>query len=119
MDKPEPIGAGKSSFELIDANVLFGELNLTAGMTVLDLACGKGAYTLAASEKGAYSLAASERVGASGTVFAVDLWEDGIAMLKKEAESRGIQNITARVGNAGRHIRKRSLEMSVENDRYA
>jgi len=94
LNKPKPIGAGKSSFELIDARVLFSELNLTAGMTVLDLACGRGAY----------SLAASERVGSSGAVFAVDLWEDGIAMLKKEAESRGIQNITARVGNAGRHI---------------
>ena len=94
MDKSKPIGAGKSSFELIDANVLLGELNLGVGMTVLDLACGRGAY----------SLAASEQVGAGGTVFAVDLWEDGIAMLKQEAESRGIQNITARVGNAGRHI---------------
>jgi ubiquinone/menaquinone biosynthesis C-methylase UbiE len=94
LDRQKPTGAGKSSFELIDADVLFGELNLTAGMTVLDLACGRGAY----------SLAASERVGAGGTVFAVDLWEDGIALLKQEAESRGIQNITARVGNAGRHI---------------
>jgi ubiquinone/menaquinone biosynthesis C-methylase UbiE len=94
LNKATPIGAGKSSFELIDSNLLFRELNLKAGMTVLDLACGKGAY----------SLAASEQVGASGTVFAVDLWEDGIAMLKQEAESRGIQNITALVGNAGRRI---------------
>ncbi len=83
MDKTTPIGAGKSSFELIDATLLFGELNLKAGMTVLDLACGKGAY----------SLAASKQVGANGAVFAVDLWEDGIAMLKQEAESKGIQNI--------------------------
>ena len=94
MDKSKPIGAGKSSFELIDANVLLGELNLTAGMTVLDLACGKGAY----------SLAASQQVGANGTVYAVDLWEDGIAMLKQAAESRGIQNITALVADAGRRI---------------
>jgi ubiquinone/menaquinone biosynthesis C-methylase UbiE len=94
LSKQDPIGAGKSSFELIDADVFFVELDLTAGMTVLDLACGRGAY----------SLAASERVGPNGTVFAVDLWEDGIAMLNREAESRGIQNITARVANAGRQI---------------
>ena len=94
MTKSEPIGAGKSSFELIDADVIFGELNLVAGMTVLDLACGKGAYSLKISEK----------VGAGGTVYAMDLWQDGIAMLKQEAETRGIRNITAVVGNAGDHI---------------
>ena len=94
MKNHHPIGAGKSSFELIDADVFFVELELTAGMTVLDLACGRGAY----------SLAVSERVGPNGTVFAVDLWEDGIATLNREAESRGIQNITARVADAGRQI---------------
>ena len=94
MGGSKPTGAGKSSFELIDADVFFGALNLTAGMTVLDLACGRGAY----------SLALSERVNPNGTVFAVDLWEDGIAMLKQEAQSRGIQNIIARVANAGRRI---------------
>jgi protein-L-isoaspartate O-methyltransferase len=73
-NKATPIGAGKSSFELIDSTRLFIELNLKPGMTILDLACGKGAY----------SLVASERVGAGGSVYAVDLWEDGIAQLKLE-----------------------------------
>ena len=73
MAKQNPTGAGKSSFELIDADAFLGELELTAGMTVLDLACGRGAY----------SLALSDRVGPAGTVFAVDLWEDGIAASKK------------------------------------
>ena len=94
MSKQEPIGAGKSSFELIDTDVFFIELDLKAGMTVLDLACGRGAY----------SLAVSERVGPNGSVFAVDLWEDGIVTINREAESRGIQNITARIADAGRHI---------------
>ncbi len=94
MNKTKPIGAGKSSFELIDSTRLFRELNLKPGMTILDLACGKGAY----------SLAASERVGAGGSVYAVDLWEDGIAQLKNEAVSKGIENINALVGDAGRHI---------------
>ncbi len=94
MDNSKPIGAGKSSFELIDAGAFFEALSLAPGMAVLDLACGRGAY----------SLAASERVGPGGTVFAVDLWEDGIVLLEQEAESRGIQNITARVADAGRRI---------------
>ena len=94
MHKPDPIGAGKSSFELIDAGAFFEALSLAPGMAVLDIACGRGAY----------SLAASERVGPGGTVFAVDLWEDGIVLLEQEAESRGIQNITARVADAGRRI---------------
>ena len=51
MKKATPTGAGKSSFELIDSTLLFRELDLKPGVTVLDLACGKGAYTLAASEK--------------------------------------------------------------------
>jgi len=59
LTKATPIGAGKSSFELIDSVVFFRELDLKPGMTVLDLACGKGAYSLAASEK----------VGPKGTVL--------------------------------------------------
>ena len=94
MKKATPTGAGKSSFELIDSTLLFRELDLKPGVTVLDLACGKGAYTLAASEK----------VGSKGTVFAVDLWEEGITLLKREVASRSIQNINAQVGDAGRHI---------------
>jgi ubiquinone/menaquinone biosynthesis C-methylase UbiE len=94
LSKSEPIGAGKSSFDLIDTDVLFGELKLAAGMKILDLACGTGAYSLKMSEK----------VGAGGVVYAVDLWQDGIARLKQKAESGGIQNIIAVVGNAGDHI---------------
>jgi cyclopropane fatty-acyl-phospholipid synthase-like methyltransferase len=78
MNNATPIGAGKSSFELIDSTQLFRELNLKPGMTILDLACGKGAYSLVASEK----------VGAGGSVYAVDLWEDGIAQLKNDKHWR-------------------------------
>lgn len=80
MGSSKPIGAGKSSFEHIDVEVLFGELNLTAVMTVLDLTCGRGAY----------SLAASERVGPNGTIFAVDLWEDKIAISLNSAGSSSV-----------------------------
>lgn len=99
MDKTIPTGAGKSSFELIDAVKFFRELNLKGGSIFLDVACGKGAY----------SLAASERVEPGGTVYALDLWEDGIHALESEAAVKGIRNIKAMVGDASRQI-------SVEDD---
>jgi len=45
----KPIAAGKSSFSLMDTRVLFSEIGLTKNITLLDLACGNGAYALAAS----------------------------------------------------------------------
>jgi protein-L-isoaspartate O-methyltransferase len=61
----KPTGAGKSSFGLIDTAKFFSELDLQKGVTFLDVACGWGAY----------SLAASDIVGKDGQVYAVDLWE--------------------------------------------
>ncbi|MGD9364913.1 MAG: class I SAM-dependent methyltransferase [Desulfobacteraceae bacterium] len=71
-----PIGAGKSSYDLIDAEVFFKAIHLAPGMTVLDLACGGGRYTLAMARK----------MGAKGRIIAVDLWEEGIAGLRQSAE---------------------------------
>jgi len=85
----KPLGAGGSSFELIDRAALFDELRLKKGDTFLDLACGKGLYTLAAAEF----------VGESGRLFALDLWEEGIASLILEAARRGIANLSAVVAD--------------------
>jgi ubiquinone/menaquinone biosynthesis C-methylase UbiE len=90
----QPRGAGKSSFELIDAGTLFDALELQEGMTFLDLACGFGLY----------SLKASEFVGPSGRVYAVDAWEEGIANLKARAAEKTIDHIVALVNDAGRYI---------------
>lgn len=90
----KPTAAGKSSFDLIDAAAFYRELDLKKGITFLDLACGRGAY----------SLKASEIVGPGGTVFAVDLWQEGIEQLKASAAEQNIQNIEAFVSDAGRHI---------------
>jgi len=84
-----PLGAGGSSFELIDATILFDELGLKKGDTFLDLACGRGLYTLAAAEF----------VGEKGRLFALDLWEEGVASLILEAARRGFANISATVGD--------------------
>jgi len=90
----KPTGAGKSSFDLIDVDAFFRELDLKAGTTFLDVACGRGAYCLKASEI----------VGAAGTVYAVDLWPEGIEQLKASAVEKNALNINAFVSDAGRHI---------------
>jgi ubiquinone/menaquinone biosynthesis C-methylase UbiE len=76
-----PIGAGRSSFDLIDSDMFFEAIHLEPGMTVLDLACGSGKYTMAmAQEMGASATAGSH-------IIAVDLWQEGIASLDKSAAS--------------------------------
>ena len=90
----KPTGAGKSSFELIDSAKFFRELDLKKGITFLDVACGRGVY----------SLAVSDIIGKEGRVYAVDLWEEGISSLKKEAVSKGTHNITSYVNDVSQNI---------------
>ena len=96
MEKNEktPTGAGKSSFDLIDVEKFFQELDLQKGTSFLDVASGRGAY----------SLAVSDIIGPQGSVFAVDLWAEGIGILKTAAQERRIENITAFVSDVGRRI---------------
>lgn len=79
MEKHLP-GAGKSSFDLIDAKILFEQLSIQKGSTFVDLGCGRGEY----------ALEAALRVGEEGRVCAVDLWEEGLVVLATEAEFRGL-----------------------------
>ena len=92
--KESPPGAGGSSFELIDAQALFRELRLKKGIAFLDVACGRGMYTIAVSKI----------IGEKGIVFAVDLWGEAIASLKNEVSARGISNIKAKVADVGKRI---------------
>src|SRR5660398_250730 len=48
--KSEPTAAGKSSFDLIDAEKLFRELTMGRDTNLLDVGSGVGNYSLAASE---------------------------------------------------------------------
>jgi ubiquinone/menaquinone biosynthesis C-methylase UbiE len=93
-NEKRPTGAGKSSFDLIDTEKFFQELDLQKGISFLDVASGRGAY----------SLAVSDIIGPQGSVFAVDLWTEGIEILKTAAQERGIENITAFVSDVGRRI---------------
>ncbi|MBT4507812.1 fibrillarin-like rRNA/tRNA 2'-O-methyltransferase, partial [Desulfobacula sp.] len=79
----KPKGAGKSSFELINSDILMEVLPVKPGSVVLDLACGKGIY----------SMFLSEIVGDTGLIYAVDLWEEGIRLIGKEIEEKNITNI--------------------------
>lgn len=90
----KPKGAGKSSFGLIDPAVLTEMLPIKPGAVVLDLACGRGDY----------SLFLSGIVGEHGIVYAVDLWEDGIRILNQAIESGKITNILPLVNDASREI---------------
>ena len=90
----KPTGAGKSSFGLIDTAKFFQELDLKKDIAFLDVACGRGSYTLAAADV----------IGHNGQIYAVDLWEEGISILRKEAASKGIQNISTFVGDVAHHI---------------
>ncbi|WP_299980999.1 methyltransferase domain-containing protein [Desulfobacula sp.] len=79
----EPKGVGKSSFELIDSNILRDILPVGSGSVVLDLACGKGIY----------SMFLSEIVGDQGLIYAVDLWKEGLTLLEEQIEIQDITNI--------------------------
>jgi ubiquinone/menaquinone biosynthesis C-methylase UbiE len=88
----KPPGAGRSSYDLIDPAALWAELNLPSGITFLDLGCGAGNY----------ALAAAAAIGPAGVVYAVDLWEEGIATLKARAAQAGRANLRTLVAGAER-----------------
>ncbi len=85
-------GAGKSSFDLIDAAVLLAALDLKPGSTFLDLGCGAGNYTFAVAEA----------IGTGGVIYALDLWEEGIAAVRQRATEECRANIKALWAEAGK-----------------
>ena len=93
-NQQKPKGAGKSSFELIDSDKLTDMLPLKKGSVVLDLACGKGIY----------SIFLSKIVGEEGLIYAVDLWEEGLQILGKEIEDKKITNILPMLDDATEQI---------------
>ena len=94
MNQANPKGAGKSSFELINTDILKQMLPVHQGSVILDLACGKGLY----------SLFLSKLAGPSGLVYAVDLWEEGLQMLEAEALKNEVATIAAMKADATKDI---------------
>ena len=90
----KPLGAGKSSFELIEAGKLFQALALKPWFTVLDMGCGTGTY----------SIAMAKIIGDGGRVHAADLWEEGIEQLRERVERRGLKNVKSIVADVSRAL---------------
>jgi ubiquinone/menaquinone biosynthesis C-methylase UbiE len=93
-EQKKPIAAGKSSFALIRPDLLFAALDLKKETVFLDVACGQGHY----------SLAAAEFIGPQGAIHAVDLWPEGIELLRQAADERGLALIKPRVADVSEHI---------------
>jgi ubiquinone/menaquinone biosynthesis C-methylase UbiE len=99
IEPHKPPGAGRSSFDLIDPGALWAELNLSPGITFLDLGCGEGNYALAAADL-------------IGVVSAVDRGYEGRAALQARAAREGRANIQARVAPAGQvPLESRSVDV--------
>jgi ubiquinone/menaquinone biosynthesis C-methylase UbiE len=90
----KPIGAGKSSFDLIDPALFFDTIQLDRNLVFLDIACGIGNY----------SLAVAEVLGENSIIFAIDLWPEGISSLLKEISKKKITHIWATVGDISKRI---------------
>jgi len=94
MDQAKPKGAGKSSFELINTEILKQMLPVHQGSVILDLACGKGLY----------SRFLSRLAGPSGLVYAVDLWEEGLEILEAEMLKEEAANIATMKADATKEM---------------
>ena len=90
----KPIAAGKSSFDLIDFTAFLSALDLGKETVFLDVACGIGNY----------AIEMARQMRETGTVHALDLWEEGIAKLRLKAGSLGLDNIDAAVCDVSRKI---------------
>ena len=93
-EREKPHGAGKSSFALVNPDLVFGEFRLGGSITFLDLGCGRGEY----------AITAAKIIGDEGLVYAVDLWEQGIALLREEAVASGLNNLEPLVADASKMI---------------
>ena len=74
---------GPSSFYKHDSSIVFEKLALHSGDTLLDLGCGAGDY----------SICAAKIVGDAGNVYALDIHQEMLDNVCKEARKQGIFNI--------------------------
>src|SRR5690606_37265526 len=66
-----------------ECSTLLKALNVKPGMTVCDLGCGNGFYTLKLAEL----------VGEQGTIYAVDIQQEMLHLLHERAKQEGIAYI--------------------------
>lgn len=94
MEENVPTSAGLSSFNLLDEQKFFDALVLQQGMTLFDLGCGLGNYTVGASP----------RIGEKGLVIAMDPWHEGIETLAFRSQMSETNNIYPLVADAAQGI---------------
>lgn len=70
-------------------SVMLGQLNLKIGMTVCDMGCGNGFY----------SLKMAKMVGPQGTILGVDVQPEMLQFLRTRMEKEGVDNITPILGS--------------------
>ncbi|HMP79666.1 MAG TPA: class I SAM-dependent methyltransferase [Pirellulaceae bacterium] len=73
-----------------DCSLLLNNLPLRPGMTVCDMGCGNGFY----------SLPIAQLIGERGRVLAVDIQSEMLVMLRNRMEQAGIENISPILGSA-------------------
>ncbi|MEZ6099649.1 MAG: class I SAM-dependent methyltransferase [Pirellulaceae bacterium] len=66
-----------------DCTKMLEQLNVQRGMTVCDMGCGNGFYTLQLAE----------RVGTEGRVLAVDIQPEMLRLLQERAATAGLKNV--------------------------
>lgn len=85
---------GKSSKDILDSKKVLNAIGLKEGDIFLDAGSGDGYM----------SLAASKIVGNEGKVYAVDIWEESMDILKKEIQNNKINNIEPIIADISRKI---------------
>ncbi|MCL6106072.1 MAG: methyltransferase domain-containing protein [Actinobacteria bacterium] len=94
MTDRKPIAAGKSSFEIIDEEAVFAQLQLKGGETVIDAGSGIGNY----------AVALATTAGSGSNIHAFDLWPEGIEQLRQRINTGGLRNLAAAVADVSRNI---------------
>ncbi len=89
-----PVAAGKSSFDLVDTEIVFAVIDAGPDSSFLDLACGIGRY----------SIEIANYIGEKGSVYAVDLWQEGIDTLSLEIDIKQIKNIKTIVADISERL---------------
>lgn len=72
-----------------DCQKMLENLGIKPGMTICDMGCGNGFY----------SLKMAEMVGENGKILAVDIQSEMLRLLKARAEEEGIENIELILGD--------------------
>jgi len=85
---------GRSSRQILDSSKVLSAIGLKEGETFLDAGSGDGYM----------SIAASSIVGEKGKVYAVDIYEESMNILKNEIKDKKIKNITPIIADISEKI---------------